>query len=74
MQSPLQSAPPQQTEPTMHEDGQDDSQVPFAQTMSPGPKGSGPHTLPGAHGQLSVPSGHASTTWHQVPYEVELTT
>ena len=74
MQSPLHSEPPQHTEPTMQEDGQLDSQVPFAQVMSPEPKGSGPHTSPGAHGQPAVPSGHVFTISHQVPYEVDETT
>jgi hypothetical protein len=74
MQSPLHREPPQHTEPTMQEDGQLDSHVPFAQVMLPEPKGSGPHAPPGAHGQFIVPSGHVFTISHQVPYEVELTT
>lgn len=67
MQSPLHSEPPQHTEPTMQDDGQLDSHVPFAQVMSPEPQGSGPHTPPGAHGQLGIPSGHVFTISHQVP-------
>ena len=74
MQSPLQNVPPQHTEPWMQDDGQDDSHVPLSQVMSPEPKGSGPHAPPGAHGQLSVPSGHVFTISHQVPYDIDETT
>ena len=67
MQSPAQSAPPQQNAPRWQSRGHEERHLPFSQIKSPVPNGSRPHVSLAVQGQFTVPSGQVSTTSHQSP-------